>query len=157
MPAPAQLAAIVMPPATGKSHLLWHNDLPYVEEADDICMPRATVLLSELRDSAQLDNDWTAYDQALAKIMKTRLKPDTRIVLLSAVGLADALGATVIGVFVLSPSVWVKNVEKRNKPVSKYIRCYTSALRAGAETCATNDELREKVTWIITSYLAALG
>jgi hypothetical protein len=136
------LRAIVMPTATGKSFLTRDFTNTVVVEADDVCMPRYTAELSSLRNEAKRTNDWTAYDRALARELRSRVDSETRIILVAAYDLALAMEIPVIAVLTLERSLWERNVQQRGVALQKYENCYNDALKHGAIVATSYAELK---------------
>lgn len=143
--------AIVLPAATGKSTLLRSLRIPTVQEADEICHPRGTVELDNLRSSSKITGDWTEYDKLLSSEIHARADPSTRIILLATSDLAKALGVDIIGTIVLNEELWTHNVNARNENVSKYLDHYNQAVREGAWICMSYEDLLHQVLRVIAT------
>jgi hypothetical protein len=150
----SRLATIVLPTATGKTHIIRSLNLPYTQEADEICMPRATERLDELRTLAKRTGNWAAYDRELATELRTRMKPETRIILVASIDLAIALNAQILMIGYLPRRLWDKNVQRRNERIEKYLPSYLDAMARGGVEHATYDDLRAAVVEKVFGYNA---
>lgn len=134
-----------MPAATGKTTLLKSLPCDDMQEADDICHPRRTQELSDLRSQAKQTGDWKQYDILLSREILTRVSPKTRVILLASSDLANALNLEVLGSVVLDMPLWSANVASRNEDVMKYLDHYNKAIIEGAYVCSSYSDLAHEV------------
>jgi hypothetical protein len=146
-----EIAAIIMPPATGKSFLVARGLPPNVREADDLCHVRETQLLSRLRDDAKNSGDWSEYDRLLADQLRSRCS-DGDIILLASVELAEAMGAEILGTCVLRRDLWEANMRNRGQPVSKHEECYNRALQLVQSAANSYEELYSRLGELICAW-----
>lgn len=148
----SRLLAIVVPTACGKTHVLKKLNHPNVQEADDICMPRATATLDELRTFAKNYNDWSPYDVELSYEIHRRIKPETKIIMLASAELTIALSARVVAVVVLDRHLWEVNVASRGKRVADYEPCYKAAEAIATHNCSSYETFEETIKMIVEQH-----
>lgn len=148
------LFAVVMPAGTGKSYFLSAREglSDYVKEADEICMPRATPLLSELRTRAKDTGDWKDYDAELAREIKSRMTIETRLILVAAYDLAKALNAKIIATIAVEKSVWEQNILSRGQDPSKFIKNYEDALSRDAWVFESNASVHRQLGILLDNF-----
>lgn len=151
----SSIAAIVLPAGSGKSYMLKNMGLGLatVVEADDVCHPRETAILSEMRTDAKYTGEWANYDYYYGNIIKSRLKPNS-IILLASSDLAEAMCITVLDVCVLSLREWRGNIVSRGEDPGKYKTNYDKEYLRRTREFDSNYELYEHVRGICDQWHA---
>lgn len=123
-------AYIVLPPGTGKSHLI-KSGLG-AKEADDLHQPCDAERLKLLRRAARVSGNWALHNREWCLSMLGSVK-DGDVVLVPDDDIGELMGGIRLGAYCVQRRVWVSNLKQRGEGAQPYQECYDRCAKIGNE------------------------